>query len=52
MVKMEKYDKIWEKNVGKVGKICEDEKIIGKDTNGNDILRYQIMVKMKNDAKI
>jgi hypothetical protein len=23
-----------------------------KDTNGNDILRYQIMVKMKNDAKI
>jgi len=23
-----------------------------KDTNGNDILRYQNMVKMKKDAKI
>jgi hypothetical protein len=27
---MEKYDKIQEKNVGKVGKICKNEKIIGK----------------------
>jgi hypothetical protein len=26
MVKMEKYDKIWEKDVGKVRKICENEK--------------------------
>jgi hypothetical protein len=26
MVKMEKDDKIWGKNVGKVGKICENEK--------------------------
>jgi len=30
MGKMEKYDKIWEKIVGKVGKICKSEKMIGK----------------------
>jgi len=30
MVKMENDNKIWEKIVGKVGKICENEKMIGK----------------------
>jgi hypothetical protein len=30
MRKMEKDDKIWEKNVRKVGKICKNEKMIGK----------------------
>ncbi len=49
MVKMENDDKIWEKNVGKVGKICENEKMIGK--------RYQWkwhieILKYGNDANI
>jgi hypothetical protein len=30
MGKMEKDDKIWGKNVGKVGKICENGKVIGQ----------------------
>jgi hypothetical protein len=30
MGEMAKYGKIWGKNVGKVGKICENEKMIGK----------------------
>jgi len=30
MGEMEKDGKIWRKNVGKVGKICENEKMIGK----------------------
>jgi hypothetical protein len=30
MREMEKIGKIWGKNVGKVGKICQNEKMIGK----------------------
>jgi hypothetical protein len=34
------------KKVGKVGKICQNEEMIG-----NDILRYQNMIKMKINVK-
>jgi len=30
MEKMKKNDNIWEKNVGKVGNICKNEKMIEK----------------------
>jgi hypothetical protein len=33
MREMENFGKIWGKNVGKVGKICQNEKLIG--------MRYQ-----------
>jgi hypothetical protein len=39
---------MWEK----LERYAKMKKWLERDTNGNDILRYQNMVKMKNDAKI
>ncbi len=36
--------------MGIVRKICQNEKMI-RDTNGNDTVKYQNMVKMKSDPK-
>ncbi len=62
MGKMEKDDKIWGKNVGKVGKICENGKVIGKRYQwkwnieipkyGKDAEWWKNMRKMERDAKI
>ncbi len=62
MREMENFGKIWGKNVGKVGKICQNEKLIGMRYQWKwhiEILKYgkdekwcQNMGKMERDAKI
>jgi len=47
--KMAKYgEKMWEK----LERYVKMKKLLERDTNGNDKLRDQNMVKMKSDAKI
>jgi hypothetical protein len=41
-------EKMWEK----LERYAKIKKRLKRNTNGNDILRYQNTVKMKNDAKI
>jgi len=52
MGEMGKNGKIWGKMWEKLETYAKMKKRLERDINGNDILRYQNMVKMKSDAKI
>ncbi len=52
MGKMENTTKYGEKMWEKLERYAKMKKWLDRDTNGNDILRCQNMVKMKDDAKI